>query len=338
MANLAAPTPSSRTASASAIFNLHSPAATSPPSSSDGDDGHQDDDDNDDDDDAPLPFPSALPRSDFLAPTFDPAAYLSALPHRHQTLEDLRSDLRDRSAAISAELLALVNGNYTAFLSLGYDLRGGDERVEDVRVSLLGFRRAVDDVRGKVARRGEETAALGQELRSVRGKIETGRAMLEVSDRLGALEERLSLGSPLPGRDSGATRQWDGVSSDEEDEEDEEDGEDEDQGRERGDGGGGGGGAASGLIGSSPVQLAESARQCRHITTVLVRLDQDHPFVIKQEERLTRCRNTLLLDLGNALKEAKGAGARGQDRVLKYLAIYRTIDAHDEAIKALRKK
>ncbi|TVY76555.1 hypothetical protein Focb16_v006520 [Fusarium oxysporum f. sp. cubense] len=106
------------------------------------------------DEDAPLPFPEALPRADFLAQDFQPAAYLSALPHRHQTLEDLRSDLRDRSAAISSELLELVNSNYTAFLSLGSELRGGDDKVEDVKVSLLGFRRAVEEVKTKLLRRG----------------------------------------------------------------------------------------------------------------------------------------------------------------------------------------
>jgi hypothetical protein len=95
-----------------------------------------------DDDDVPLPFPSALPRDDFLKPDFDPVAYLSALlPDRHQTLEDLRGELRDRSGAISAELLELVNGNYTAFLSLGGELKGGEDRVEDVKVALLAFRR-----------------------------------------------------------------------------------------------------------------------------------------------------------------------------------------------------
>ena len=321
MANLAAPTPSTR--STSAIFNLPSSANTSSPSSENGAYDNQEDEYNGninyDDDGAPLPFPAALPRSDFLGTDFQPAAYLSALPHRHQTLEDLRSDLRDRSAAISSELLELVNSNYTAFLSLGDDLRGGDERVEDVRVALLGFRRAVDDVKGKVTRRKEETTLLNDELRSVRAKIEHGRAMIELSDRLASLEERLALGSmPKKHGDQG----WDEeVSSEEEDEEEDDD---EEEG-------------VKGLIGSSPSTLSESARQCRHITDMMNQLDPNHPFVIKQEERLTRCRNTLLLDLGNALKEAKAAGSRGQDRVLKYLAIYRSIDAQDEAIKALRK-
>ncbi|RBQ81638.1 hypothetical protein FVER53590_04502 [Fusarium verticillioides] len=255
------------------------------------------------DEDAPLPFPEALPRADFLAPDFQPAAYLSALPHRHQTLEDLRSDLRDRSAAISCELLELVNSNYTAFLSLGSELRGGDDKVEDVKVSLLGFRRAVEEVKTKVMERKEETNTLNGELRGVRSAIEKGRKMIELSERLSSLEERLSLDS-LPNNED-----WD-EESEEEDEDDN--------------------------YGSSPTRLLISAQECSRITKLLESLDPNAPFVIKMEERLTRCRNTLLLDLGNALKEAKKAGVKGQDRVLKCLAIYRVLDAQSEAIKALR--
>lgn len=254
------------------------------------------------DDDAPLPFPEALPRADFLAEDFQPAAYLSALPHRHQTLEDLRSDLRDRSAAISSELLELVNSNYTAFLSLGSELRGGDDKVEDVKVSLLGFRRAVEEVKTKVTERKEETNTLNGELRGVRSAIEKGRKMMELSERLASLEERLSLDS-LP-----ADQDWDEESEDDEDDN----------------------------YGSSPAKLLASAQECSRITKLLESLNPDTPYVIKMEERLTRCRNTLLLDLGNALKEAKKAGVKGQDRVLKCLAIYRVLDAQSEAIKALR--
>ncbi|KAG4441728.1 hypothetical protein IFR05_002807, partial [Cadophora sp. M221] len=84
-----------------------------------------------DDEEDNLPYPEALPRSDFLAPTFSAPAYLSTLSERHQTLEDLRSDLRERSQALSKELLDLVNTNYEQFLSLGSDLKGGEEKVED---------------------------------------------------------------------------------------------------------------------------------------------------------------------------------------------------------------
>lgn len=269
----------------------------------------------DNDDDAPLPFPAALPRSDFLSSDFQPAAYLSALPHRHQTLEDLRSDLRDRSGTISAELLELVNSNYTAFLSLGSELRGGDEKVEDVKVAMLGFRRAVEEVKAKVAQRRDETRDLNDELLDVRLDIEKGRKMLEISDRLTGLEERLAVDSLPTANGAAGEGEWDLESSDEEGNEDEN---------------------TEGLVGSSPSKLLQSARECKDITVLKDALDPEHPLVIKMEERLTRCRNTLLLDLGTALKEAKGAGTRGQDRVLKYLAIYRVLDAHGEAVKTLK--
>lgn len=294
MASLAVPSHQRPTSSTSTSYNLPSDSS-----------------DVDPDNDAPLPFPAALPRSDFLVPDFDPAAYLSALPHRHQTLEDLRSDLRDRSSTISSELVELVNSNYTAFLSLGSELKGGDEKVQDVKVALLGFRRAVEEVKVKVAKRRDETRELDDELRHVRLDIEQGRKMLEIDDRLSALEERLSVDS-LPA--GAGQKEWDWDSSDEEEDD----------------------GALAGLLGSSPAKLLPSAKECGEIILLKEPLDQQHPFVLKLGERLNRCRNTLLLDLGNALKEAKGAGVQGQDRVLKYLAIYRMLDAQREAIRALR--
>lgn len=290
---VASPPPGRPTSSSSAAFNLLSS------------------DSSDAGDDAPLPFPTALPRSDFLAADFQPAAYLSALPHRHQTLEDLRSDLRDRSTAISSELLELVNSNYTAFLSLGNELRGGDEKVEGVKVALLGFRRAIEEVKGKVSSRQEEAQSLNDELRDVRSTIEQGRRMIELSERISSLEEKLAIDS-LPSTNG---QKGDLDTDDSEGDDDESD---------------------SGLIGSSPSKLSASAHECSQITLLADTIGRDQPFVIKMEERLIRCRNTLLLDLGNALKEAKKAGPRGQGRVLKYLVIYRILDAQDEAIKTLR--
>ncbi|KAL7917656.1 COG complex component, COG2 domain-containing protein [Trichoderma austrokoningii] len=266
----------------------------------------------DTEDDAPLPFPAALPRTDFLATEFQPAAYLSALPHRHQTLEDLRSDLRERTATISAELLELVNSNYTAFLSLGSELRGGDEKVEDVKVSLLGFRRAVEEVKEKVSERRRDADSLTSELRDIRSDIEQGRAMLEVSERLSSLEETLALDS-LPQKKEATD--WDDDSEDDEEFEAE---------------------AVEGLIGSPPSKLLASARDCNHITALISKLDDSNAFVAKLRARLTKCRNTLLLDLNNALKEARAAGTKGQGRVMGYLGVYRALDAQGDAVKVLR--
>ncbi|QPG96996.1 hypothetical protein C2857_005597 [Epichloe festucae Fl1] len=266
-------------------------------------------DSSDSGDDAPLPFPAVLPRSDFLAADFDPAAYLSALPHRHQTLEDLRSDLRDRSATIGSELLELVNSNYTAFLSLGSELKGGDEKVGDIKVALLGFRRAVEDVKAKVAKMRDESRQLNDDLLDVRETIGEGRKMLELDDRLTILEKKLAVDN-LPG---GGEEDWDSDSSDEDESE-----------------------SAEGLLGSSPAKLLHLATLFGNAIILKKSLDQNHPFVVKLEERLTRCRNTLLLDLGNALKEARGAGLKGHTRILKYLAVYRLLNAQREAVRSLR--
>ncbi|RYP51579.1 hypothetical protein DL768_003086 [Monosporascus sp. mg162] len=265
-------------------------------------------------DDAPLPFPAALPRSDFLAPTFDAASYLSSLvagAHRHQTLEDLRADLRERSSAIGAELLELVNANYAAFLGLGSGLRGGGDRVEDVRVALLGFRRAVEEVRGRVGERGREVAALNGELAGVRREIETGRKMLELGERVEALEARLAVGGATMGAGS--------------DEESDEDGEEEDEDED-----------VEGMVGSSAPKLARLARDYVAVDELADAIGRDAPFVRKMEERMMRCRNTILLDLGPALRGARKAGAAGQGKLLKLMGIYALMDAQAEAVKTLK--
>ncbi|KAL7625914.1 hypothetical protein AAE478_005138 [Parahypoxylon ruwenzoriense] len=258
-------------------------------------------------DDTPLPFPTALPRSDFLASDFDPAEYLSSLAHRHQTLEDLRSDLRERSAAISAELLELVNVNYTSFLSLGDELKGGEEKVEDVRVALLGFRRAVEEIRGRVKERGSEVSGLNRNLAGVRSDIETGRKMLELDERISALQGRLAIGSTGP-------------SSDDDSDENEDDDSDE----------------LEGAVGSSSAKLAQLANEYVTVDELANDIGRETQFVRKTEERLTRCRNTILLDLGAALKEVKAAGIRGRAKLLKLMAIYSLMDAQAEAVKTLK--
>lgn len=285
----------------------------------------EDDDPSQYDDNAPLPFPAALSRSDFLAPDFDPAAYLSALhtgpTARHQTLEDLRADLRERSTAISTELLELVNANYTSFLQLGDELKGGEERVEDIRVALLGFKRVVEEVQGRIRERRVEVGQLNGELKGVKGAVEMGRQMLELDERVKGLEARLAVGSAGQRRKGG---------EDSEDEDEEEDSEEEEEEEEDDD--------DDGFVGSRPAKLAGLAREYMVVDRLATSLGRSLPFVRKMEERLTRCRNTILLDLSTATKEARKAGARGEGRVLRYLAIYRTLDAQVEAVKGFKEK
>ncbi|KAL0943260.1 uncharacterized protein CTRU02_201146 [Colletotrichum truncatum] len=303
MADMGVQSPTRQTAA----FHFPSSSASSSAGGDDYDDG------------APLPFPAALPRSDFLAPDFHPANYLSALPHRHQTLDDLKAELRDRSASISAELLELVNANYTAFLSLGNELRGGDERVENVRVAMLGFRRAVEEIKSRVRTRGEEVQGLSGELREVRKGIEAGRKMLELDERVSALEERLALAS-MPGKAAQEEDEddWSASDSDEQEEDD-----DDDDG-------------TGGLVGSSPAKLAGFAEDYCIIEALADTIGRDVTFVVKTEARMTRCRNTILLDLGTAMKEARKAGVKGRPRVVKYLGLYGLLDAQADAVRALQ--
>ncbi|KAH6850639.1 oligomeric golgi complex component, COG2-domain-containing protein [Chaetomium sp. MPI-CAGE-AT-0009] len=328
MAQLAPPSPNSRPASSysytpSQSYHLPRSAHSSSPDNNSASDS---------DSDLPLPFPAALSRQDFLAPDFDAAAYLSALhtggpAARHQTLEDLRSELRERSAAISAELLELVNANYTAFLGLGDGLKGGEDRVADVRVALLGFRRAVEEIQARVRERRVEVGRVNGEVAGVKAAVECGRRMLELDERVAGLERRLAVGSGGEGGKKGLgggedeDEDWgddfESAGSDEEEE-------DEDEGVE--------------FVSSSPAKLTALAKEYVLAEQIAESIGRDLPFVRKMEERMLRCRNTILLDLSTALREARKAGPQGQGRILKYLGIYRTLDAQDDAVKVLKGK
>ena len=64
-----------------------------------------------DDNDYGLPFPKPLDHSAVLERDLDPSCLFADLFDRHQTLEDLRNELRELSQTLSKELLDLVNDN-----------------------------------------------------------------------------------------------------------------------------------------------------------------------------------------------------------------------------------
>lgn len=320
------------------------------PSSSSSDTGSEQDEDGDGKD---LPFPTALSRKDFLAPTFDATTYLSSLfpsedgsssAQRHQTLEDLRTELRERSSAISAELLELVNANYTRFLSLGDELKGGDERVEDVRVALFGFRRSIEDVQKRVRERRVAVGDGCRELGEVRSSIQYGRRLLELDERVAQLEDRLAIAGT--GSSNAATNNssnntkaamageeaWDfeDESEEEEDEDQEIDGVDECAPGE----------APLTFVASSPVKLAALARDLVLAHRLADAVGHHVPLVKKMDDRLAQCQSTLLLDLSSAVREARKASktARGQARLLKLLAVYRVLDCEEEIVRVLTEK
>ncbi|KAL1799078.1 hypothetical protein ACET3X_003115 [Alternaria dauci] len=273
-------------------------------------------DNEDEDDPSSLPFATPLRRADFLAPDFSPATYLSTLHNRHQTLEDLRSELRARSQLLSKELLDLVNSNYQDFLNLGNSLHGGEEKVEEVRVGLLGFRKDVDGLVGVVGKREEEVGELLQERRDIREKIQLGRRLVDYDARLKELEAELMIETAAH-----ETIILGDEVSDSEDEEDEEDREEEEEGE-----------------GGYGVSIAKLRRNVVHYRLVLgLQKDlSEHPFVAAQAARIAKVRSTLLMDLSTALQRAKSAGSSGSGRVMKVMNIYTDMEESAEAVKVLK--
>lgn len=266
-------------------------------------------------DNTPLPFPAALPRSDFLTPDFTPEAYLSTLSNRHQTLEDLRSDLRQRSQLLSKELLDLVNANYEEFLSLGLRLKGGEEKIEEVRVGVLGFSREVGNVRDAVAEKVQEVATLLEEKKRIRKDVMVGRRLLEIEERLEDLEARLMV-EPSNSLSANNTSANDDASGDSDEDEDYEDGD--------------GDSATSATL----ARLRKHAQAYLLLTHLTQKLHH-HPFITAQQSRLLRIRNTLLLDLRTSLKQAQTAGVGGK-QLLDFLVIYRELGEGEEGAGALK--
>ncbi|EDU44049.1 COG2 domain containing protein [Pyrenophora tritici-repentis] len=278
-----------------------------------GDDSRSASSDEDDEDNlSTLPFATPLRRSDFLVPDFSPSEYLSTLRNRHQTLEDLRAELRSRSQLLSKELLDLVNSNYQDFLNLGNSLHGGEEKVEEVRVGLLGFRKEVDGLMEVVGSREEEVKELLDERRDVRRKIEVGRRLVDYDARLKELEAELMI--ETAGHETIILRE--DVSDSDEDEDEDEDEEEEG-------------------YGVSIPKLRRNVLQYRLVLGLEKELSE-HPFVTAQAPRIAKARSTLLMDLSTALQQAKSAGSSGSGRVIKVMKIYTDMEESAEAVKLLK--
>ena len=207
------------------------------------------------------------------------------------------------------ELLDLVNNNYQDFLSLGGSLQGGDEKVEEVRLGLLGFRRDVEGLKSKVEGKRTEVEALIAKRKSIRRDIQLGRTLLEIDQRLAELEKKLMLVSTTPadlgpGKDSDA-------SSDS-------------------------GGESDEAHGISLSKLQRHAQQYVHITRLMTRVGANHPFVSKRQGQVAKLRKTVLLDLSTALKQAHRSETANEGQILKVLEVYKNIDEIGEAVHLLR--
>lgn len=183
-------------------------------------------------------------------------------------------------------------------------------------MGVLGFRREVEGVRDAVREREVTVRGLLEERKGVTRDIAVGRKLLEIDARLGELEERLMLA------DGGAGNVQEDEDEESEDEEDESE-EEEVSNEAR---------AANTVV----RRLGRHAQSYLLVGRMVQGVGEEHPFVVTQQGRITRLRNTLLLDLRTALKQARSAGAGGNGRTLKIVAIYRDLGEAGEAIKTLK--
>ncbi|KAJ5146450.1 COG complex component COG2 [Penicillium bovifimosum] len=272
-----------------------------------------------DEDPSGLPFPEPLSRTSFLAPDFDPATFLASLTNRHQSLEDLRQELRGLEQSLNKELLDLVNENYQDFLSLGTALRGGEEKVEGVKVGVLSFQRDVTAIRDKVEARRKEVEELLNEKRRLRTNADIGKELLDYADRVEELEHRLMIAdksSPQEGvtpYDSDTESDlYSGESDDSDDDE-----------------------LADGSSGISLKRMKRHAQKFVYLTSIAARVGEKHPFLVAQQPRVAKIKSTVLLDLKNALEQATAAGAKQGNRDGRTMAILRLYDLMGEDVSAV---
>lgn len=177
-----------------------------------------------------------------------------------------------------------MNDNYADFLGLGEKLAGGEEKVEEVRVGLLGLERDVGVLREKVVREQERVRGLVEEKRGLMKEMSVGRGLLEVDERLGELEIELALRE----REKTAVEEDDERGEWEEEWDDGVVGESDDEGD---------GGVVAGRIRRRVDEFSGVMRLVR-------RLDEKHPFLVAQQGRIRRIRDVVLLDLDAAIRTA----------------------------------
>lgn len=184
-------------------------------------------------------------------------------------------------------------------------------------MGLMSFQREVEDVRRLVVRQEDEVEGLLRERIYVQEEITLGRRLLDLNARLGRLEDRLMVVTKSSAENGTEHTDDEGESSgDEYDEEGE---------------------ARSDDVSQLAIsKLRRNVDDFRLVESLVDHIGIEHPLVAAERPRMMRLRNTLLLDLGAALKRAKALGPSAQDYLLKILGLYRDIDANAEAVEILK--
>jgi len=257
-----------------------------------------------------LPYPLPLPREPFRDPNFTPEKYLSTLKNRHQTLEDLRAELRARVKLISSELTDLVNKEYEDLMSVGNELKGGEERIESVKVGVLGFQRDIEGVRDGLEKVREEMSELIAEKKKLGYLRRRGEGIVDVVGRVGELEERLGIEIGPEVEEKLESGEFNSQNV-EEDHDGEEMGEVE--------------------------KVIDLARLYKQLSDLMGSMEP-HALLTKLEPRIEEIRKVLLLDLATAMRNTKKGdhGENKNDSLFELVTIYREIGESAQAVKILK--
>ncbi|KAF3153056.1 hypothetical protein TWF594_000101 [Orbilia oligospora] len=264
------------------------------------------------DDFSSLPFPQPLPRSAFITTDFSASSYLASL-HRHQTLEDLRAELRTRSKDLERELVELVNRDYADFVGLGSSLRGGEGKVNDLKLGVMGFAREIEGVKEKVVKVSNEMEKDMVVKKEIARKKALARNLLTFDSRLSQLESLLLLKGQNEADDHILTLDLDETSN-------------------------------SSL--TSLPRLQKLVTSYLYLKHVLSKIPPTHPFVKAQGKRLKQAKQTLSDDLSRALKECraelKGEGQGENERkelegrLVEILKLWSEVGEARDAVKSLK--
>lgn len=238
------------------------------------------------------------------------------------------------SQSLNKELLDLVNENYQDFLSLGTALKGGEEKVEQVRAGLLAFERDVKTIRDQFDARTREIKTLLSEKKKLRSDIAIGYDLLDIADRIDALEHRLMIQGNKHVNANGVhdeVKEKEGQNG--ENEEDETSDESFESETDESDDETTGNGAA--LISLRKLERHINDFLC--LGTIVDRVGAQHPFIINHNDRIAGIKSALLLDINTALQQAGNAGKKKQERTVAALRLFDLIGEHAEAISALKK-
>lgn len=233
----------------------------------------------------------------------------------------MRQELRSLEQLLNKELLDLVNENYQDFLSLGTALRGGEEKVEGVKVGLLSFQRDVQLIRDKIETRRREVETLLNEKRRLRSHADIGKELLDYADRVEELEHRLMIADKASRREmtteddvSDTDSELYGSGSLESDDEELEDG-------------------------TAPVSLKRLERHVQKyvfLTSISKRVGEQHPFLLAQQPRVAKVKSTVLLDLKTALEQANRTGNKRNARTMAVLRLYDLMGEDVSAVATLK--